>query len=213
MWQRLSNAARENNIYLVAGSVPEDEDGKTYNTAYAFDRQGKQIGKHRKMHLFDIDVKGGQRFMESDTLTPGDQVTVFDTEFGKIGLPICYDFRFPELSRLMVQKGADILIVPGAFNMTTGPAHWELHCRSRALDNQVFTIGVGIARDENADYVAWGHSMVVSPWGDIIMEMDEKEGMQLCTLDLGRIAEVREQLPLLKHRRLDLYQLSEIQPK
>ena len=129
-------------------------------------RNGHQIGKHRKMHLFDIDVKGGQYFKESDTLTPGDQVTVFDTEFGKMGLCICYDFRFPELARLMVDEGAQVIIVPAAFNMTTGPLHWELMFRQRAVDNQVYTIGAAPARDLNAGYHSWGHSIAVSPWGE-----------------------------------------------
>lgn len=135
-WEKCSRLAAEYGIYLVAGSMPErDEAGNIYNTSYVFDRNGHQIGKHRKMHLFDIDVKGGQYFKESDTLTPGDQVTVFDTEFGKMGLCICYDFRFPELARLMVDEGAQVIIVPAAFNMTTGPLHWELMFRQRAVDN------------------------------------------------------------------------------
>ena len=103
-WTACAELARKHKIYLSAGSMPEvDEAGRVYNTAYVFDRQGRQIAKHRKAHLFDIDVKGGQCFKESDTLTAGDQVTVFDTEFGKMGLCICYDFRFPELARLMVE--------------------------------------------------------------------------------------------------------------
>ena len=97
--------------------------------------------KHRKVHLFDIDVKGGQRFKESDTLTAGDKSTVFDTEFGPMGLCICYDFRFPKLARRMVLDEAQVILVPAAFNMTTGPAHWEILFRSRAVDNQVFTFG------------------------------------------------------------------------
>ena len=137
-WEKCSRLAAERGIYLIAGSMPErDATGRIYNTSYVFDRNGHQIGKHRKMHLFDIDVKGGQYFKESDTLTPGDQVTVFDTEFGKMGVCICYDFRFPELARLMVNQGAEVIIVPAAFNMTTGPLHWELMFRQRAVDNQV----------------------------------------------------------------------------
>ena len=132
-WQALSQMAKDEQIYLAAGSIPEaDEKGKVYNTAYVFDREGRQIAKHRKMHLFDINVTGGQYFKESDTLTAGDQVTVFDTEFGKIGLCICFDIRFPELSRLMAQEGARIILIPGAFNMTTGPAHWELSFRAES---------------------------------------------------------------------------------
>lgn len=209
-WQACSNLARKYNIYLVAGSMPEkDKDGKVYNTSYVFDRKGKQIGKHRKAHLFDIDIKGGQYFKESDTLTPGNQVTVFETEFGIIGLCICYDFRFPELARLMVEKGAKIIVVPGAFNMTTGPLHWEILFRLRAVDNQVFTIGAAPARDPESGYTSWGHSIVVSPWGNIINEMDEKEGYIISELDLNLVEKARKELPLLAHRRHDMYMLEE----
>lgn len=100
-----------------------------------------QIGKHRKAHLFDIDIKGGQRFRESDTLTPGNTDTVFETEFGRMGVMICFDIRFPELARMMVNDGARAIFVPAAFNMTTGPAHWELTFRARALDNQIYMVG------------------------------------------------------------------------
>ena len=209
-WQMMSDAAKQNHVYLVAGSMPEkDDNGLIYNTSYAFDREGKQIVKHRKMHLFDIDVKGGQSFKESDTLTAGNQVTVFDTEFCKMGLAICYDFRFPELSRLMVERGAKVIIVPAAFNMTTGPAHWDILFRTRALDNQVYTIGTSPARDERACYVSYANSIVVSPWGDVTMKMDEKEGIKYCELDLERVESVRKQLPLLAHRRRDVYTLRE----
>lgn len=209
-WQAMSDAAREHHIYLVAGSMPEkDEEGHVYNTAYAFNREGKQIGKHRKMHLFDIAVKGGQTFRESDTLTAGNQVTTFDTEFGRCGLEICYDIRFPELARLTEEAGARIIFVPAAFNMTTGPAHWEMSFRMRALDNQVFMVGCSQARQDSG-YISYGHSIVTSPWSDVIHMMDEKEGMDLVELDLDRIDQVREQLPLLKQRRLDIYELSQL---
>ncbi|MCI8610145.1 MAG: carbon-nitrogen hydrolase family protein [Firmicutes bacterium] len=208
IWQRLSESARRYGIYLSAGSVPETtEDGKVYNTAYVFDRQGKQIGKHRKVHLFDIDVKGGQRFKESDTLTAGDWCTVFDTEFGKIGLCICFDFRFPELARLMVLEGAKLILIPAAFNLTTGPAHWEVMFRGRAVDNQCFVAGTSPARDMEASYHAWGHTLLVSPWGDVIEEMDEQEGIIINDIDLEETERIRNQLPLLSARRRDLYQL------
>lgn len=205
-WKACSKMAREHHVYLSAGTVPEvDEAGHVYNTAYVFDREGKQIAKHRKVHLFDIDVKGGQKFRESDTLTAGDQCTVFDTEFGKIGLCICFDLRFPELSRMMVDRGAKVLLVPAAFNMTTGPMHWELLFRCRAVDNQCYMIGTSGARDESAGYIAWGHSLTVSPWGEIIREMDEKEGYMVHEIDLGEVDRVRAELPLLTARRMDLY--------
>ena len=211
-WKSCSSLAKKYNIYLVAGSMPEkDKDGRVYNTSYVFDRQGKQIGKHRKAHLFDIDIKGGQYFKESDTLTSGNQVTVFETEFGMVGLCICYDFRFPELSRLMVEKGAKLIVVPGAFNMTTGPLHWEILFRLRAVDNQVFTIGAAPARDPESGYTSWGNSLVVSPWGNIIKQMDEKEGYIISEVDLGLVDKARKELPLLAHRRHDMYRLEELE--
>ena len=135
-------------------------------------------------------------------------MTVFDTEFGKMGLCICYDFRFPELARLMVDKGAQVIIVPAAFNMTTGPLHWELMFRQRAVDNQVYTIGAAPARDLNAGYHSWGHSIAVDPWGKVFMEMDEKPDVKVVELELDEVKKVREQLPLLKHRRGDIYALT-----
>ena len=122
-YQFLSALAREKRLWLVGGSVPELSDGRVYNTSYVFDPSGRCAARHRKMHLFDIDVPGGQSFRESATLSPGAEVTVFDTPWGRMGLCICFDFRFPELAHLMTLAGAKVLLVPAAFNMTTGPAH------------------------------------------------------------------------------------------
>ena len=209
VWQQLSGYAKQYGIYLIGGSMPEkDAEGNVYNTSYIFDREGKQIGKHRKVHLFDIDVKGGQTFKESDTLTAGDSDTVFDTEFGKMGVMLCFDIRFPELSRMMVNDGARIVFVPAAFNMTTGPAHWELSFRTRALDNQIYMVGCAPARDVSAGYISWGHSIVTDPWGRVIDMLDEKKGILLAELDMDYEEQVREELPLLKSRRKDIYQLA-----
>ena len=210
VWQQLSGYAKQYGIYLIGGSMPEkDAEGNVYNTSYIFDREGKQIGKHRKVHLFDSDVKGGQTFKESDTLTAGDSDTVFDTEFGKIGVMLCFDIRFPELSRMMVNDGAKVIFVPAAFNMTTGPAHWELSFRTRALDNQIYMVGCAPARDVSAGYISWGHSIVTDPWGRVTGMLDENEGILLAELDMDYEEQVREELPLLKSRRKDIYQLSQ----
>ena len=210
VWQQLSGYAKQYGIYLIGGSMPEkDAEGNVYNTSYIFDREGKQIGKHRKVHLFDIDVKGGQTFKESDTLTAGDSDTVFDTEFGKIGVMLCFDIRFPELSRMMVNDGVKVIFVPAAFNMTTGPAHWELSFRTRALDNQIYMVGCAPARDVSAGYISWGHSIVTDPWGRVSGMLDENEGILLAELDMDYEEQVREELPLLKSRRKDIYQLSQ----
>ena len=208
-WQFLSALAKEKRVYLCGGSIAEREGERVHNTSYVFDPQGRMIAKHRKMHLFDIDVAGGQRFFESETLSAGSRVTVFDTPFCKMGLCICYDFRFPELSRLMVDAGAEVILVPAAFNMTTGPAHWELLFRSRAVDHQVYTVGTAPARDPNASYQSWGHSIVCSPWGDVLMQMDAAEDVRITTLDLSRLQQVRRELPLLKQRRTDVYRLEQ----
>ena len=211
VWQQLSEYAKQYGIYLIGGSMPEkDAEGKVYNTSYIFDRQGKQIGKHRKVHLFDIDVTGGQTFKESDTLTAGDHDTVFDTEFGRMGVMLCFDIRFPELARMMVNDGAKAILVPAAFNMTRGPAHWELSFRTRALDNQIYMIGCAPMRDESAGYISWGQSIVTDPWGRVIDMLDEKEGVLLTELDLDYEEQVREELPLLKSRRKDMYRLEKL---
>lgn len=205
----LSAAARELQLYVVGGSVPELWEGNVYNTCYVYDRQGRQIARHRKVHLFDIDVEGGQRFLESDTLTRGDQLTTFDTEFGPMGLCICFDLRFEELARVMALRGAQVIFVPAAFNMTTGPAHWELLFRQRAVDNQCFTVGVSPARNESASYVAYGNSIAVDPWGTVLCRAQGEAEILYADLELERIAAVRRQLPILSARRTDLYAVTE----
>lgn len=203
----VSKLAKSNGVYILAGSLPEKDHDKLYNTSYLFNEQGNIIAKHRKMHLFDIDVKDKITFKESDVLTSGDNFTIAETDFGKIGIGICYDIRFPELARIMVENGALILFYPGAFNMTTGPAHWELLFRARALDNQVYCIGVAPALNENASYHSFGHSIATNPWGEVIAEADEKEEIIYCEIDLDEIKKIREELPLLKNKREDLYEV------
>ena len=212
--EKIANIAKEENIHVLAGSIPElEEDGEgiqsIYNTAVLFDNKGKLLGKHRKMHLFDIDVKGKIYFKESDTLSAGNDFTVIETELTTIGIGICYDVRFVELSRIMALNGAQILIFPGAFNLTTGPAHWEILFRSRALDNQVYAIGVAPALDKDASYNSFGHSIAVNPWGEIIDELDYEEGLKIVEIDLDEIKRIREEIPILKNRRTDLYEIKE----
>ena len=143
--------------------------------------------------------------MESDTLTAGEEMTVIDTEFCKVGVAICYDVRFPEWFRKMALSGAELIVLPAAFNMTTGPVHWDLTMRARALDNQVYFAANSPARDENAPYQAYGGSCIAGPWGDFIAHADETECIVYGDIDLERVKAVRRQLPLLKHRRGNLY--------
>ncbi len=201
----MSRLAEELKVYLIGGSISELDGDRVYNTSFSFDPSGRIIGRHRKVHLFDIDVEGGIRFMESDTLTAGNELTVVDTEFCKIGVAICYDIRFPEWFRKMALAGAQLIVLPAAFNMTTGPAHWDLSIRARALDNQVYMAANAPARVEDGVYVSYGNSCIASPWGDFIAHADEKPQIIYGDIDLDRVAAVREQLPLLKHRRPELY--------
>jgi len=203
--EMLSSLAQKLNVYIVGGSIPEKEGDKIFNTSFSFGKNGELIGKHRKIHLFDIDIKNKISYRESDYIAPGDKITILDTEYCKIGIAICYDMRFPELIRKMTLEGARIIIIPAAFNMITGPAHWHIIARARAIDNQVFFITASPARDENADYIAYGHSLVCDPWGEIIAESDEKENILYGILDLDMIPRIRKQLPLLLHRREEIY--------
>jgi len=207
----IAKVAKEQNIFVVAGSVPEKENGNIYNTTFVYDNNGVLVAKHRKVHLFDIDVKGGQYFKESDMLTAGNKTTRFSTPWGEMGLCICYDIRFPEFVRMTTLDGnAEPLfgvIVPGAFNMTTGPAHWQMNFRMRAMENQIYMAGVSPARDTQGTYTAWGHSLSVDPWGAVMSEMDETEGLVLVEWKKERQEQVRNEFPLLKHRRADLYSL------
>lgn len=208
-WRALSALARECGVYLAAGSVPERESGRVYNTAYVFAPDGMQAARHRKAHLFDIDVAGGQRFFESETLTAGSEITTFETPWGVFGLCICYDLRFPELARLMALRGARCLLVPAAFNMTTGPLHWDTMFRQRAVDNQLFTVGCAPARDKAGPYVSYAHSIAVSPWGRVLFRAGTRPQRAVIDLDFSEVDAVRAQLPLLRHRRRDLYELLE----
>ena len=217
VWTELSAMARRHGVTLVGGSMPELGDGggaadggaKVYNTCFTFGRDGGEIGRHRKAHLFDVDIAGGQRFFESETLTAGDAVTVVGTEHGKAGVAICYDIRFPEVFRAMTERGAVMAFVPAAFNMTTGPAHWEVTFRARALDNQMFVFGCAPARDLGGPYVSYGNSIVASPWGAVAARLDEGPGTLVCEVDLGEVEAVRSQLPLLKAMRRDVYRSAE----
>lgn len=207
-YHALSNIAKEAKVYLIGGSIPELEPSskKLYNTSLTFSPSGDLIGTHRKVHLFDIDIPGKITFKESEVLSPGNQITLIDLpEYGKIGLAICYDVRFPELAMYAARKGAFLLLYPGAFNMTTGPAHWELLARGRAVDNQIYVGLCSPARDVNADYHAWGHSLIVDPNAEVLQHTEEKESIIVAELSGERLDEVRKGIPVYDQRRFDVY--------
>jgi predicted amidohydrolase len=167
--------------------------------------EGKIISKHRKVHLFDVTIKNGIQFKESEILTPGNQITVVLTQFAKIGIAICYDMRFPEVIRKMALEGAEVVFIPAAFNMTTGPAHWHTIAKARALDNQLYMVLCSPARNTEASYTAYGHSLIANPWGEIEKELDENDSILIHDINLKAVKSIRESLPLLKHRKPELY--------
>ncbi|KAG0160903.1 hypothetical protein PDIDSM_8435 [Penicillium digitatum] len=204
----LSAIAVEANAYLVGGSIPELEPStkKYYNTSLVFSPKGALIGTHRKTHLFDIDIPGKIKFKESDVLSPGNQLTVIDLpEYGKIALAICYDIRFPEGAMIAARQGAFLLVYPAAFNTTTGPLHWSLLARARAVDNQSYVALCSPARDLDASYQAYGHSLVADPSATVLSEAGEKETIIYADLHHDAIANIRSGIPISTQRRFDLY--------
>ncbi|XP_070159359.1 omega-amidase NIT2 isoform X2 [Polyergus mexicanus] len=201
----LSEAARKNNVYVIAGTIPERDNEKLYNTCTVWAPDGKLVAKQRKMHLFDIDIKDKITFRESDSLSAGNSLTILEAKGCKIGIGICYDIRFEEMARLYRNKGCQMLIYPAAFNMTTGPLHWSLLQRARANDNQLYVACVSPARGSPPGYIAWGHTQLTNPWGEILDELDADEGMMVSDIDLKVVDEVRAQIPTFNQRRTDLY--------
>ena len=202
----LSALAKELGIYIVGGTVPELAEGKLYNTCFIFDREGRQIARHRKIPLFDSD---SLNIHESHTFSPGNEITVFDTEYGKMGCAVCFDVRFAELFRAMAMRGARLVFLPAQFNTLTGPVSLELLIRSRATDNQMFVVGAEAARYEGFSYECWGHSMAADPYGAKIAECDETEQVLYVDIDLDKVENTRAQFPVLPLLRRDVYNVAE----
>lgn len=196
--------AKNLDIYLVAGSIPIKENGKIYNTCYCIDRSGEVKAEYRKIHLFDADIPGKVTAKESDIISPGNSYGVFETEFCKIGVGICYDVRFPEYSLLLKKEfNVDVLTFPACFHEKTGEMHWEILSRSRALDNNVFVVMPGQGKDtkDPESYKCWGHSTVVDPFGFVQASIGQEEGFFATTIDLNKNKEISEQIPTWKNKR------------
>jgi omega-amidase len=216
----VARLARRHGVSVIAGSIPErGADGRLTNTATVIDHLGRLVAKHRKVHLFDVDVPGGICFRESDSLTGGTGLAVVGANGDPLatglaqpptlGLLICYDIRFPELALLLQQRhGATLLACPAAFNTTTGPRHWHLVMRARALDTQCFLLACSSARPQSEDaYPSYGHSLVVDPWGAVIAEAGIGEQVLHAELDLAEVGRARQAIPTSVQRRGDLYRL------
>lgn len=199
----MANLARELGIYLLAGSILEfvADGNKAYNTSLFFNPQGTLLAKYRKIHLFDVDVTDGVAVLESEARLAGGEVVVAETEFCPVGLTICYDLRFPELYRRLVERGAQIIFVPSAFTSFTGQAHWEPLLRARAIENQVYIIAPDQVGHTPNSIPSYGHSMIVDPWGRILAEASDGPDVICAEIDLAYLAKVRSELPALSHRK------------
>ncbi|MFN7133158.1 MAG: carbon-nitrogen hydrolase family protein [Myxococcales bacterium] len=201
---RFSAKAKERGIHLLAGSIPEvgGPGGRFYNTSVLFGPGGERLAVYRKIHLFDVDIPDGAVYRESDSIAPGAELVVAETPLGGIGLSVCYDLRFPELYRGLSKKGADLLCVPAAFTLHTGKDHWEVLLRARAIENQCYVVAPAQYGRHTEKRVTWGHAMIVDPWGTVIGQASDGEGMALAPVDASVLARVRREIPCLGHRRL-----------
>ena len=203
--ERLTAMAKDNSIYLVAGSIPLEakESNKVLNTSLVFDPKGKQIARYDKMHLFGFQT-ATERYEESETISAGNQPGQFAIRVNEIdwyfGLSICYDLRFPELYRALGQ--VDCHIIPAAFTYTTGKDHWEILLRARAIENQCYVLSSAQGGLHLNQRRTWGESMLIDPWGEILSNLPEGEGFIQGRLSKDKLKEVRSKLPALKHRKL-----------
>jgi predicted amidohydrolase len=205
----LADMATRHGLWIVGGGMPEmippprpDElAAKTYNTCVVVDPQGALVARYRKIHLFDIDLPGRAVLRESRSTAPGDQPVVCPTPLARLGLSVCYDLRFPELYRaLVVRDGAQVLLVPAAFTVPTGAAHWHVLLRSRAIENQCYVVAAAQAGQHNDRRASFGHTMIVDPWGVIVEELAEGEGLVMAEIDLDLVDETRQRMPCLEHQ-------------
>ncbi len=195
----LADAARRHGVWLVAGSLPlhASDPGKVLNSCLVYDPTGQRVARYDKIHLFGFQ-KGAECYNESATIEAGTQPVAFETPFGRIGLSICYDLRFPELYRAL--GACDLHIVPAAFTETTGRAHWEILLRARAIENQCYVLAIGQGGRHENDRETHGNSLLIDPWGEILDRKAKGQGIVIGKLDHARIADIRASLPALKHR-------------
>lgn len=208
-----SEQARQHQIWLVAGTLPMFKDeslkdeaskgkAKPCATSLLYDPQGHESARYEKIHLFDVLVQAtGKRYYESDSYQPGDQAISATTDVGPLGMSVCYDLRFPEYYRLLVDQGAEILAVPSAFTAATGEAHWRLLLQARAVENLCYVIGANICNRDHPSKPTWGGSAIIDPWGKVLAELADEEGFIIAEIDRQRIADLRASMPVLEHRR------------
>jgi predicted amidohydrolase len=196
----LSRIAKSHGLWLVGGTTPLEcaDPGKVRNACLVYDARGQRVARYDKIHLFGFN-NGTERYHEASTIEPGERTVAVDSPYGRLGLSVCYDVRFPELYRSYAP--VDILFVPSAFTVPTGRAHWETLLKARAIENLAFLVAPAQGGKHPSGRSTWGHSVVIDPWGTVLAEKDEGPGVVIAEVDLGRIAEVRTSLPALEHRK------------
>jgi len=202
----LREVATRHGVWVVGGGMPERVAGdnkRTYNTAVVVDPRGFVVARYRKIHLFDVDIPGGAVLRESDATAPGDAIVTVEIEGARVGLTICYDLRFPELYRLLaIDRGAEVVFVPSAFTAHTGAAHWHTLLRARAIEDQAWVVAAAQWGQHNEKRASYGHALAIDPWGTIVGERADGDGVVLATLDGAEVAKRRTQMPCAEHAAL-----------
>ena len=198
----LSDMALRSGVVVVAGGLPERsaDPMRPYNTCAVFGRGGELLGRYRKMHLFDVDLADGTTLRESSSTAPGNEPSLVEIDGFGVGLSICYDVRFPELYRALVDRGAEILVVPAAFTVHTGKAHWHVLLRARAIESQCFVAAAAQWGSHPGGRTTYGHSLLIDPWGSILAESADRSGVIVAELSREELEKVRSSLPSLRHR-------------
>lgn len=199
---KMANLAKECQLWLVIGSMPIRTEHGVTTTCVVFDPQGQRIAHYDKLHMFDVDVADGHsRYRESETFTPGDKIVSVETPMAHLGLTICYDVRFPQLYSELAKRGVNVLLVPAAFTAVTGKAHWEALLRARAIETQCWVLAVNQCGVHPGGRETWGHSMVISPWGEVVASLECEPQSLVVDIDLNQVNEVRTAMPVLSHTR------------
>jgi predicted amidohydrolase len=202
--RRMAGLARRLKVTLLLGSLPErvPGDARVRNTSVLLGPDGTTVAVYRKIHLFDVDLPGMEHLKESQAAVAGDEVVTADTAIGRVGLSICYDLRFPELYRQLAARGARVLCVPSAFTERTGKAHWEVLLRARAIENLAYVLAPAQVGHHGGGRASHGQAMVVDPWGAVVAQVPDGEGVAVAEIDLERLERLRRELPALAHARL-----------
>ena len=203
--EMIRSCAAELKIHIHLGSFLEKDGDKVFNTAVVVDSSGEVIARYRKIHLFDVEVPGGKTYLESDTISPGQQTAIFAIGDFVFGLATCYDLRFPELFRSLVSRGANTLLLPAAFTLQTGRDHWEVLLRARAVENQCWVAAAGQWGAAPPHHLSYGRSMVIDPWGIVVVQAVDGVSTVTADLNLDTLQSVRTSFPALTHIRTDLF--------